>query len=171
MPDTSGHGGQHSADPPNRPSSARTGVRHAAGMASAITPESCPSWAGVRNLASVYRRTPIFKHTLLSHSRCGDQTHATNQSVRKVSIDTTPAAPVTCALARRSQGDRRCVVRLAHALRRTAIVAAADRQITANGPLAPRRALVVLLGSRSRSSRAWQLYILSRPMLLTIACH
>jgi hypothetical protein len=47
----SGHGGQHSADPPNRPSSARTGVRHAAGMVSAITPESCPSWAGVRTFA------------------------------------------------------------------------------------------------------------------------
>ena len=46
----SGHGGQHSADPPNRLSSARTRVRHAAGMVSAITPESCPSWAGVRTL-------------------------------------------------------------------------------------------------------------------------
>jgi hypothetical protein len=45
----SGHGGQHSSDPPNRPSSVRTGVRHAAGMVSAITPESCPSRAGVRN--------------------------------------------------------------------------------------------------------------------------
>jgi hypothetical protein len=44
----SGHGGQLSADPPHRPSSARTSVRHAAGMVSAITPESCPSWAGVR---------------------------------------------------------------------------------------------------------------------------
>jgi hypothetical protein len=47
----SGLGGQHSADPPNRPSSARTGVRHAAGTVSAITPEPCPSWAGVRNRA------------------------------------------------------------------------------------------------------------------------
>jgi hypothetical protein len=47
----SGHGGQHSARPPNCPSSDRNGVPHAAGTVSAITPESCPSWAGARSPA------------------------------------------------------------------------------------------------------------------------
>lgn len=54
--------------PPNRSSSDRNSVRHASGRVSAITPESCPSWAGARtnpytitartNFDTVHRLTP-----------------------------------------------------------------------------------------------------------------
>jgi hypothetical protein len=52
--------GQHSAGPPNRPSSHRNSVRHASGRVSAITPESCTAWAGARTLKGAERiRRPI----------------------------------------------------------------------------------------------------------------
>jgi len=46
---------------PQWPSSGRNAVRHAVGTVSAITPESCPSWAGIRNDAiGAARFTPDF---------------------------------------------------------------------------------------------------------------
>jgi hypothetical protein len=58
--------------PPKCPPSHRNGVRHAAGMLSAITPESCPSWAGARTTPKIVHVHPgiLFTFRRNQRSRC-----------------------------------------------------------------------------------------------------
>jgi hypothetical protein len=110
----SGHGGQHSADPPNRPSSARTGVRHAAGMVSAITPESCPSWAGVRTTS------PSRQERCQFDRRKGAATHGRQSQVEgDIAARCVGDPPVALPLSRRPeplQAPKRRIVAIELAL-------------------------------------------------------